>query len=443
MDSTVLSVPQRDEQGPTHRVHIPCVIGSDWLAEQLYDKQTGVAVFCVRNPDRTISTASSVPHTAGLTAHPVNGELVKKGFVLFPHQLARYGTQDELEQRIRQHIRRGVALSPTAESVCVAYVLYTWLFERFTTAPYLHAIGDMGAGKSVLLEVLGGLCNRGILMAGGTTLSALFRTIDQFRGTLIFDETDFSSRSDDHHEVMRMLRTGFKKGPGLMRTEGGPENWTVRCFDVFGPKIVAGRWPFPDDALESRCVPIYMRVGVDSVLYREELSQEYHQAAAELRAQLLQWRFDHMFAPLARVDGERFEGRVMQVYRPLATVTATREIRDALKSAVGHMQIELTDARHQSPEGRVLQAVFKLASKGTTRLAKLYMSQISDETDTGDQERLSPRRVSAVCKGFRILPTKDRMGRFILFDLDAHATLLARYGIGTESSEAQTRPLAA
>jgi hypothetical protein len=356
---------------------------------------------------------------------------------MFPSRVAKYGTQAELEERLRAHICRSVALEPIAEAICVAYVLYTWLYDRFSTAPYLHVIGDLGTGKTRLWEVLGGLCYHAMLMGGGTTLSSQFRCIDQIRGTLLMDESDFADNNPEHHDIMRMLRTGFNRGQYFFRTEGGHENWTPRAFVVFGPKIIAGRGSFPDAALESRCVPIYMRAGVDPSRYTSELPDGHAAEAADLRAQLLRWRFDHLGKPLPVVADLGFEGRIMQVYGPLAAATENAEIRAMLKAAVSHMQDELTEARRQSAEGRVLKSILALAQKAGSG-AKLYMKSIATDATTASPEDggLTPREVSAICKSFRLLPNKDAVGRYIIFNPGDHVDLLARYGLAPASEKA-------
>jgi hypothetical protein len=82
----------------------------------------------------------------------------------------------------------------------------------------------------------------------------IFRLLHTYRGTLAIDEADF--REDDE-DIFRILNGGYQKGGMVARCVG--DNHEPTWFDVFGPKLLAGRERFHDEALESRCFKFDMK----------------------------------------------------------------------------------------------------------------------------------------------------------------------------------------
>ena len=61
-----------------------------------------------------------------------------------------------------------------------------------------------GTGKTRFLSVVGNLCYQSMIAGGSVSLSALFRTLDNVRGTFVFDEADFQS-SEMWNEIIKIL----------------------------------------------------------------------------------------------------------------------------------------------------------------------------------------------------------------------------------------------
>jgi hypothetical protein len=91
------------------------------------------------------------------------------------------------------------------------------------------------------------------MYVGGAVRSApIYRVIERWRGTAIFDEFALS-KSDETTDIIQILNNGFQRGKPVLRCKDGDYN-DVECFDSFGPKILATRKQFEDRALESRCI---------------------------------------------------------------------------------------------------------------------------------------------------------------------------------------------
>jgi hypothetical protein len=101
--------------------------------------------------------------------------------------------------------------------------------------------------------VAGSICFRPIFASGATTPAPIFRILEQFRGTLVFDEADFKD-SAAWSEMVKLLNNGYRPGMPVLRADKENGKWYPRSYQVFGPKLISTRFPFKDEALESRCL---------------------------------------------------------------------------------------------------------------------------------------------------------------------------------------------
>lgn len=85
------------------------------------------------------------------------------------------------------------------------------------------------------------------------SISPIFRLLELFRGTLVIDEGDHQN-SDTWQDFIKVLNVGFQRHFPLLRTEEKNGKREPKSFYVFGPKILSTRFPFKDQALESRCL---------------------------------------------------------------------------------------------------------------------------------------------------------------------------------------------
>ncbi len=268
---------------------------ADGLVEQVYDRarrESALEVFDRAHGHRRVGSLP-VPHLH-LELQPLENDLIHKGRVILPEALAPYGPTADLVERIRVHVEKYVVLPEDMREVVAHYILLTWVHDRFETVPYLRFIGDLGVGKSRALRVIGQLCYHCFMAAGSASVSAIFRSLDMLgAASLVADEVDFFARNDADQEMMTVLRQGFQKGTGVLRAEPCGDSFTPRDYDVFGPKILAGRKEFPDAALESRCLRVYMQTGLSLRGIPTELPAGYADEVIALQNKLLQWRFDH------------------------------------------------------------------------------------------------------------------------------------------------------
>jgi hypothetical protein len=80
------------------------------------------------------------------------------GAMRLPTAISRNATLQELLQGTQKCISTYIDLQPHYVRLVSNFVLYTWLADRLTVAPYLWITGPCGAGKTKLLRLMHCLC---------------------------------------------------------------------------------------------------------------------------------------------------------------------------------------------------------------------------------------------------------------------------------------------
>jgi hypothetical protein len=282
----------------------------------------------------------------------------------------------------------------------------TWGYDIFNELPYLRVRGQYGSGKSRFLLTVGSLCFKPIFASGASTVSPIFRLIDQIGGTLVVDEADFWA-SDERAEIIKILNNGNARGFPVLRSEVTPQKeFNPRAFNIFGPKIVATRHPFEDAALESRCLT---EVLGGRSLRREipiSLPRSFEDEAEELRNKLLSYRFRRFGVPreatMASESG--MEPRRTQIVAPLLSIAPTDEAREHIR-AFANGQMVSTHGTSSDTERRVLLSVKSTLGDPSTPLTLGAIAKQFDE-DWGRRYGIgvSPRWVGSILRRLGVGP---------------------------------------
>ena len=260
--------------------------------------------------------------------------LIQHDVVLLPSELADYGSYDDLIAEIRAHVRRYVDLSEEFEIVTAHYVLLTWLYDCFNELPYLRVRGDYGTGKTRFLQIVGSICYRPMFVSGASTVSPIFHLLDTFKGTLILDEADFRF-SDEKAELVKILNNGNARGMPLLRAHISRQaEFEPRVFHVFGPKLVAMRKEYEDEALESRFVTEEVEMGELRSDVPINLPHRYSEEAFLLRNRLLMYRFRNWrpFELGSKLQVNGTTARQRQLLAPLFAVALSQKAQSVLRS---------------------------------------------------------------------------------------------------------------
>lgn len=341
------------------RPTVSAALADGSFAEMVYRSEEHRTLFCVSKDSEVRYETSLFANGQRLVPYSPRNNLLTNEVVLFPSEAAEYDSEQQLIGEIRNFIHCYVDVSPLFEQIASYYVLFTWVYDSFNELPYLRLRGDTGSGKTRFLLIVGSLCYKPIFASGASTVSPLFRILDEFRGTLIVDEGDFRF-SDEKAEIVKILNNGNARGFPVLRSESvrGRE-FSPRAYTVFGPKLVATRGYFQDRALESRC----LTEETGNRRLREDipinLTATYKREARDLRNKLLMFRFRNagkrMIDP-SLVD-RSVEPRLAQISVPLLSVIEDGEARQALHQLLRDYHRELVADRGMDVEAQVLEII--------------------------------------------------------------------------------------
>ena len=167
-----------------------------------------------------------------------------------------------LFQRICERIAHFLDLpqkhAPGTTATLALWTILTYCYQAWDALPYLFVGGPLGSGKSRVFEILSRLVFRP-LSSSNLTSPALFRTLHNQGGTLLFDEAERlkETKAPDVVEIQSMLLAGYKKGGQATRLEAHGDSFRTVAFDVYGPKALACIAGLPA-ALLSRCITVIM-----------------------------------------------------------------------------------------------------------------------------------------------------------------------------------------
>jgi hypothetical protein len=165
---------------------------------------------------------------------------------------------EELYIAMKEALQTYIELEdPNAYDFLVLWSVGTYFFHLFSAFPYLYIGGIKQVGKTKLLTVLSRICFNAKFSTDITT-SALFRSVENFRCTLLMDETENLSNPERNQAMRCLLLSGYKRGGVAERVN--PNTYALETFEVYSPKALANIKGI-EEILEERCIPIIMKRG--------------------------------------------------------------------------------------------------------------------------------------------------------------------------------------
>jgi hypothetical protein len=300
--------------------------------------------------------------------------------------------------------------------VLTAWVLATWIRERWTVIPYLLLKGPMSSGKTRLLEVLCSISFRGI-MASNISGAALFRASQEWSPTLFLDETEIYNK-EQRNDVIGLLNAGYRRGQYAIRVKVGEGGRTeLELFDVFGFKALAGTQGLAQ-ALESRAIII------DMVKNQKRVNFRVNEARAEaLRSMLITYRLNKLtemadgnddFDDLQGELGELKDGRLMELFYCLGKVS-NKGLENILSYAKYMANVRESEGQ-ASLEAQVLEALLK--SKEKVSDGKLLVKDVAEKFNEplAENERFKTRTITKMLSNLGFKTTHLEKGVGIVWD---------------------------
>jgi hypothetical protein len=211
---------------------------------------TGEGWFC--DSGRRHAPLEELPKHHPIHLNDLQPNLLQLGRVRWsPPSIERFVQGEEANAHetllgVRNHLSTYFVASEDVLSILAVFVLLTYVFTAAETVPYLHLLGEPATGKTLLADLLEGLCFNA-RQAATISAAAVYRLLHATTGTLIIDEQGAGDRT-----WRNVLRAGYRRSGAVAICEG---DTTVerRCF---GPKVLLTNDALDDAALSSRCITI-------------------------------------------------------------------------------------------------------------------------------------------------------------------------------------------
>ena len=396
------------------------------------EAKTGFA--CFDEESWSVEPYVDLPSGERLVPYSPDNNLLAHKVVLLPSEPEEYSSEAELLSSVLAFIHRYVDLPPLFERVAAHYVLFSWVYDAFNELPYLRVRGDYGSGKSRFLLTVGSLCYKPMLVSGASTVSPIFRIIDAFRGTLVIDESDFRE-SDEKAEVVKILNNGNARGFPVLRAEQNQrKEFDPRAYTVFGPKLIATRRAFQDQALESRCLTEEMGQGRLRRDIPLNLPASFDEEALSLRNKLLLFRFRNLGQPrtLGEFLPETIEPRLRQIFAPLLSVIRDPETRREVVALAEEYGRTILSDRGLELEAQVLEILHRLQAGGGELSVKTITEAFTERYGEEYGGRVSPRWIGSLLRKRLNLKPRKQHGVFVVppSDFPKLRYLFERYGLG-------------
>jgi hypothetical protein len=337
---------EAEEAAKQKVIHTPSAELQDGrLIEEAFDGKE--VYFLVYNPQTGQVEKAKEIECEGVIYKPVDNPEVRYGLTLLPSDAVDYGLDEQLFKDILEFLNKWHDQPNQSErKLDVLYVFLTYVYDLLPRLPYRRSLGKWGRGKSAWLDAVGSICYRPVILAGADTDKAIVRRINNWKGTALIDEADFSN-SSLYAFIIKILNISYDKRLGFYQRSDEINPMKTLVYNVYGPKLLATRQEFKDKALESRCLTfIAFEKGRPMPLFRYKRFLEEAQA---LRNKLVMWRFrkycdlkakvESLETPQIDVELNISSSRVKETIAPLLLIAP--EFKDEISKLAVELEEQL------------------------------------------------------------------------------------------------------
>lgn len=328
----------------------------------------------------------------------INSELILNRIVKIPKGVSEYGTTEDLLSDLHQYLNKYVDIEDEIDrDIVLTYVLLTWVYQRFSSIPYLRVLGDYGTGKSRLLKILN-ICYKSIYTSANASEAPIFRLVHKYGGTLIIDEAELSRKNDRCEGIKEILRFGKDSDGVVTRCEG--TNFEVKTHRVFGPKILGSRRTYRDDALESRMIDIKMKeTKYDHIPLNLDV-REFEADSERIRKMLFYWSFKNYFKIDTNVYKEYTNGTISKRLNEMNSSLICirywdKDFIEKLISKSKEKHQSLMEDKSLSVEADIIYEISRLYQ---TSSKDPLLKNISENLNEGKYKKYSSRFIASIVR---------------------------------------------
>jgi putative DNA primase/helicase len=319
-----------------------------------------------------------------------------------------------LLDQITATVQRFIVCSQETAQAVSLWVALTWFVDVVQVAPLaVITAPEKRCGKSMLLFLMGRMVPRPI-MASSITPSALFRSIDAWKPTLLIDEVDACLK--DNEELRGVLNAGHTRDSAFVIRCVGDDHVPTK-FNVWGCKVLSGIGHVADTLMD-RAIILELR----RKLPHESIERIRHAEPglfAELSSRLARFSDDNSEqVRLARPDlPHALNDRAQDNWEPLLAIASAAGGNWLATATAAAMKLSGRDSAAQSIGVELLadiRDVFEEKHVDRISSADLIKELCSDDEkpwatyNRGFQ--IKPRQIASKLKGYGIHSKTIRIG---------------------------------
>lgn len=143
-----------------------------------------------------------------------------------------------LLDEISEVICRFVIVENNQADTAALWIAHTYLIDIFDISPIaIINAPEKACAKTLFQTLLARMAYRP-MPAANASVSALFRAVELWKPTILFDEADTFFR--ENKELQGLVNAGYKRGGFVLRSESTGESFEPRMFSVYSAKSIAG-----------------------------------------------------------------------------------------------------------------------------------------------------------------------------------------------------------
>jgi len=145
---------------------------------------------------------------------------------------------DLLLTEIADTIKRYIVLDSDQANAAALWVALTWFIDVVEVAPLaIINAPEKACAKTLLLSLMGFMSYRSLYAANASS-SAIFRSVELWKPTILIDEADTFFK--DNFELHGLVNAGYLKDGIVLRSEVSGDTFEPKMFSVYSAKALAG-----------------------------------------------------------------------------------------------------------------------------------------------------------------------------------------------------------
>ncbi|WP_180168347.1 DUF3631 domain-containing protein [Acinetobacter sp. YH01003] len=191
---------------------------------------------------------------------------------------------NSIEQIVNDHI----ACEPQTRTAVTLWILFTWAIDAMQIAPIACITApEKRCGKTQLLTLIGELCYKP-LPTSNISSSAMYRSIEAWKPTLLIDEADTFLKENE--DLRGVINAGHSRKNAFVIRCDGEDNKPTR-FNVYCAKAISGIGHLPE-TIKDRSIILELRRKLPSeqkLRLRHANQAEWH----NIKRKCLRWVSDN------------------------------------------------------------------------------------------------------------------------------------------------------